>query len=262
MKNVYIVPVSNKVSILNFNNTIKTLINYEEINNIIPLKRNYRIWGFTPGIGNKKQFESMKEDDLIIFVQTDILTFSTIKKKLINTNISKILWNEEKWQLITVLNYEFDINLSKRNFLKSLGYSDKDNLMGNRRITERFWNSYPNFKYLKKSIQKTKEKELDYIIINCKKIKRNKTIVEEIKRKYNNKCQVCGFTFKQRNGNLYSEAAHILPLASSKLDIIDNLLVLCPNHHKMLDYGTKDDRNSILEKCNIIKNQSIPQKLI
>ncbi len=53
------------------------------------------------------------------------------------------------------------------------------------------------------------------------------------------KCQICGFTFKQKNGNFYSEVAHIIPISgkSAGADSPENMAVLCPNHHKMLDMG-------------------------
>jgi hypothetical protein len=72
-----------------------------------------------------------------------------------------------------------------------------------------------------------------------KAIKRNISIVRKMKEKYKNECQICGFTFKQANGNFYSEVAHIKPIATKKagVDAPANMMVLCPNHHKMLDLG-------------------------
>ncbi|MEA2701996.1 MAG: hypothetical protein QOE22_705 [Candidatus Parcubacteria bacterium] len=70
-------------------------------------------------------------------------------------------------------------------------------------------------------------------------IKRNVSLVRRMKEKYKNECQICGFTFRQRSGNLYSEVAHIVPIAKRLpgADLPSNMLVLCPNHHKMLDLG-------------------------
>lgn len=70
-------------------------------------------------------------------------------------------------------------------------------------------------------------------------LRRNASIVQRMKEKFGNKCQICGFTFRQINGNLYSEAAHIQPLSSNQpgVDRPSNIVILCPNHHKMLDHG-------------------------
>jgi hypothetical protein len=72
-----------------------------------------------------------------------------------------------------------------------------------------------------------------------KRIKRNRKLVRELKRLYDGKCQVCEFTFEKSKGGHYCEAAHLRPISlrEADLDIRDNLVVLCPNHHKMLDYG-------------------------
>jgi len=69
--------------------------------------------------------------------------------------------------------------------------------------------------------------------------KRNRKLVDDIKQKYGNRCQICGFTFRTQSGKLYSEAAHIIPISSAKagVDSPDNIWVLCANHHKMLDLG-------------------------
>lgn len=75
-----------------------------------------------------------------------------------------------------------------------------------------------------------------------KSFKRNRKLVVDIKAKYQNKCQMCGFTFKMASGGYYSEAAHIIPISSGKegVDSPDNIWVLCANHHKMLDTGAID----------------------
>ena len=69
--------------------------------------------------------------------------------------------------------------------------------------------------------------------------KRNKKLVKDMKAKFENRCQICGFTFKMANGLNYSEAAHVIPISSGVegVDSPDNIWILCANHHKMLDTG-------------------------
>lgn len=71
-------------------------------------------------------------------------------------------------------------------------------------------------------------------------IVRNPQIAERVKTLYNNCCQICGIGIKTYNStSLYSEAAHIKPLGHphNGNDDASNILCLCPNHHKLLDYG-------------------------
>lgn len=71
------------------------------------------------------------------------------------------------------------------------------------------------------------------------KRKRNHKIVRELKTLYKNKCQVCGQTIDMGYGTMYSEVHHIQPLGNEHngTDSKSNMLVLCPNHHKMFDLG-------------------------
>jgi len=53
------------------------------------------------------------------------------------------------------------------------------------------------------------------------------------------RCQICGVALQLNDGTLYAEAHHIKPLGipHNGPDIAENILVLCPNHHVMCDYG-------------------------
>jgi hypothetical protein len=72
-----------------------------------------------------------------------------------------------------------------------------------------------------------------------KQIKRYHSIAENCKRKYNNRCQIkgCGFTFKKQNGEFYSEAHHLIPLSKGGTQEENNVIILCPNHHRMMHYA-------------------------
>lgn len=74
-----------------------------------------------------------------------------------------------------------------------------------------------------------------------RRLKRCYGLVRSLKKRYGYTCQIgsCRFTFRMGNGGWYCEAAHIKPLSGRKrgLDLPDNILILCANHHKMLDYG-------------------------
>ncbi|MEP3480788.1 MAG: HNH endonuclease [Fuerstiella sp.] len=71
------------------------------------------------------------------------------------------------------------------------------------------------------------------------RIIRDTALVAEVKRLNNYKCQLCGDSIPLPNGKHYVEAHHIKPLGHPHdgADQLDNLIVLCPNHHVMCDYG-------------------------
>ncbi len=70
------------------------------------------------------------------------------------------------------------------------------------------------------------------------RILRDTSLARSLKNLYNNQCQICGLKI-DLNGKEYSEAHHLKPLGSPHFgpDISRNIIVLCPNHHVMLDYG-------------------------
>ena len=67
---------------------------------------------------------------------------------------------------------------------------------------------------------------------------RNSLLSGDMKRRYENVCQVCRQTVKLALRS-YSEAHHLQPIGSPHFgsDTEDNILVLCPNHHVMFDRG-------------------------
>lgn len=71
------------------------------------------------------------------------------------------------------------------------------------------------------------------------RVLRDTNLARKLKLLHNNCCQICGLTIELPNGKLYSEAHHIIPLGKphNGPDNSGNIVVLCPNHHVMCDYG-------------------------
>ncbi len=71
------------------------------------------------------------------------------------------------------------------------------------------------------------------------RIIRDTAMTRKIKALHSNKCQICGLSIELPDGRSYAEAHHIIPLGAphSGPDLPENILVVCPNHHAMLDFG-------------------------
>jgi hypothetical protein len=80
------------------------------------------------------------------------------------------------------------------------------------------------------------------------RILRDTEIGRRLKRHHEDKCQICGFVITFPDGRTYSEAHHIQPLGTPHggPDIAENVLVLCPNHHAMCDYGAIELKSEAL----------------
>jgi 5-methylcytosine-specific restriction endonuclease McrA len=67
-----------------------------------------------------------------------------------------------------------------------------------------------------------------------KEIKRNPELPCLLKELYDFKCQICGWDFKPDYGQAYSETHHIIWLSRGGVDHSNNLIVVCPNHHRII----------------------------
>lgn len=92
-------------------------------------------------------------------------------------------------------------------------------------------------------------------IIN--KFKRDYSVIKSKKGKHK-ECQLCGFTFKKKNGENYNEIHHIIPLSKNGKDAEINTLVLCANCHAQLHYANVDLSEFIK---GIIKINGIQKKI-
>lgn len=77
------------------------------------------------------------------------------------------------------------------------------------------------------------------LLVETYRVLRDTELARKIKALHKNVCQLCGQTVMLKDGATYSEAHHIKPLGSphNGPDVAENIVVLCPNHHVMLDYG-------------------------
>lgn len=66
----------------------------------------------------------------------------------------------------------------------------------------------------------------------------NKTVAQlKVLRDF--KCQLCGENIRKKNGEFYVEAAHVNPKREKGPDTPNNIIILCPNHHKEFDLGDR-----------------------
>lgn len=82
-----------------------------------------------------------------------------------------------------------------------------------------------------------KEEDAEEVLVNHKKYKRDNKTIAEIKIIRNFKCQICNHSVRMKDGREYIEAAHIVPKHLKGRETPDNIILLCPNHHKEFDYG-------------------------
>jgi putative restriction endonuclease len=116
-------------------------------------------------------------------------------------------------------------------------------------LVSRFWEAigfdgYKVCRYLLDRVEQTKVIEaadgtpVDRTTIVAERLIRNPLLAQRLKKTYDWTCQMCGTRIESPSGP-YAEAAHIKPLGrpDDGPDVEENMLCLCPNHHKLLDSG-------------------------
>ena len=73
------------------------------------------------------------------------------------------------------------------------------------------------------------------------RVLRDSLLVQDLKIRYAFRCQLFGTRLELRSG-YYCEAHHLKPLGRPHHgpDLTENLIVVCPNHHVLLDYAVME----------------------
>ncbi|OGU35488.1 MAG: hypothetical protein A2068_06495 [Ignavibacteria bacterium GWB2_35_6b] len=75
-------------------------------------------------------------------------------------------------------------------------------------------------------------------MLEINRIIRDTQKTKELKKIYDFKCQICGLSIQLPNG-CFCEVHHLQPLGGQHkgYDVIENMIVVCPNHHTLFDYS-------------------------
>ena len=96
-----------------------------------------------------------------------------------------------------------------------------------------------NKSLIEKTIGKVERKHREF-----QALVRNQANVSQLKKLYNNQCQIQQCSFKlnyEKGGKIkqYSHVHHYNQLSESLIDSLNNMIVLCPNHHAEFDFKVK-----------------------
>jgi hypothetical protein len=231
------------------------------------------VWNFSNSEKNMRIWENINKKDWVLFYYNSRYTYAgkIIKKEKSSKNAKKIFGDElQNKNLIIYCNeiYQIKKGFQKTNsdmgFQAAIPEMHKIKLLQAKEISvnkiiEKFGKIE---KYLEIKRSKLKSKEIEKIIPSSikkesQKIKtttlrrvRDTVKSKKLKKLYQNKCQICNYSFPQYVKSGYSEVHHVWPMANEGDDDFDNMLVLCPNHHTEFDYRViqfNSSKNNIVE---------------
>ncbi|MBW2004382.1 MAG: HNH endonuclease [Deltaproteobacteria bacterium] len=92
-----------------------------------------------------------------------------------------------------------------------------------------------------------RKKPFKILIPEHEEFYRDQLLAESLKSIYDHRCQICGMNFRIKYDAPFAETHHIRPLSEHGLDIGENIIVICPNHHRIV-HKTKPrfDRSKLL----------------
>jgi predicted restriction endonuclease len=65
-------------------------------------------------------------------------------------------------------------------------------------------------------------------------VRRDRELVEELRDIYAGECQLCGWAPRRTYGIELCEAHHVRWLSRGGIDSLQNLTLVCPNHHRAI----------------------------
>ena len=224
----------------NFNKQTKEIIKKNSSNHVLGLHK---------GVISNKVWNKIKKDDkfyITIENETFRVTANLIKKAK-NLKYGEIIYPEtiDRKQINYFLFFK-KLDDCREPF-EVLKKRSKSNIFSNEGIFE--IKQRTNSERIKKTkinkalIEKTRGKvERKHRSIQA--LDRNQSNVVQLKKLYNNKCQIqqCNFELNYEKGGKikqFSHVHHYNQLAKSRMDSLNNMIVLCPNHHAEFDFKVK-----------------------
>lgn len=160
--------------------------------------------------------------------------------------VEEIIFDEIKLLLESNKNYSSEIEVLKQIYKYYIGEEFDYDIIEQQKILADI-----------ETIPNLENNENEFIVIQQKTYKRNNVLIAKIKRDRNFKCQICATKILKSNDEYYIEAAHIKAKKEKGNETKENILILCPNHHKEFDFGKREilkhTTNSIHFKLNDIE---------
>lgn len=191
-----------------------------------------------------------------------------IDSPIIFDDYIKSVLNEDKYLIDGFQRSSMQLLESEFNKIIGLTLVNKESISDKDLIdAEKLGNDLAGITILNEIYKKMNIQKKDKLV---KAIERGK-IANEIKKYAGYKCQICEvigntpYTFKKKSGEYYIETHHIIPVSdieNSSLSV-ENLICVCPNHHRQLHYGNVDIiLNSELYIKYLIDNKEVTIKKI
>ena len=152
-----------------------------------------------------------------------------LKDELTELSNAGILESEYK-KLVTV--YEYYIGKKFKQV-----FIDRDEK--EQKELEDFYKRTKTKEEIRNELRNLKPTDPEEVVVHHKTYKRDNKTIAQLKILRDFKCQICDTYILKKDGSKYIEAAHIEAKHKKGRETPDNIILVCPNHHKEFDYGER-----------------------
>jgi predicted restriction endonuclease len=136
-------------------------------------------------------------------------------------------------------------NLKRKNLINDLGhkwYYIPANSLYDEAEEMEVENLYrnENVDKIREELRSISPKSSKYEKIKGIRFTRDRTTVAKLKILREFRCQICCTRIVKKDGDFYAEGAHIEPKRTGSQETPDNIIIMCPNHHKEFDLGKRE----------------------
>lgn len=218
------------------------------------LHENVCMWGATPGSSNVDRWEKLKEGDgILAYSKGEFKFFGTIFAKTHNPDVARKIQktndNDETWEYIYFIKDLKPVNIKAIEFAAFFGYKLNHTPQGFTNIDSDF--SKVKIAEEEKSENRKKTKMESGREVWPRDPKKAKQAIKQAEFK----CEIDDTheTFvSEASRKNYMEAHHLIPLRmqhdfENSLDVVGNIVSICPNCHRLIHYGRDKDKKKVLE---------------
>jgi putative restriction endonuclease len=163
------------------------------------------------------------------------------------TELSKAGSNEKEFNKLIAI---YELYIGKKFELPFISNNEKE-----QEQLEQFYKKNKTKKAdILNDLKNIKDNDPEEGIVNHKAYKRDNKTIALIKILRDFKCQICSTTIMKKDGGHYVEAAHIKPKYQKGRETPDNIILLCPNHHKEFDLGKLEIKSHDIKQIVFVLN--------
>jgi hypothetical protein len=234
----------------------------ESTRNVLQKNNANFVWGFHKGVIADNFWKKIHKNDLVyITIPKEKFKISgIISKKTKNANFGSILYaGDLNSKQIQYFLFFKELSSTNESFHEIIDSSDVKIILprtGMFKITKKRTPTNNGRDFISLSIPKKlpltrKNGPAQKNKLEVNRFVRDSSMVKYLKDLYQNKCQVCHHTFEYQKSKFYSEVHHYRPLEENGFDDVDNMIVVCANHHAEFDYkhiAISEDGKSIIDR--------------